>query len=171
MYYPAIKQMIQNLEAVEGWLDEAEKFAASKKFNIEVLLNDRLAPDMNSLIYQIQSACDYVKAAAGWLAGQKPPRHEDNEATIDEVRERIRKTIAFARSVSPAQYEAAAGRKIALPWKPGKVLGGEDYLIQIIIPNVYFHLTTTYAILRYNGVDIGKQDFLGAIRFIDGSPE
>src|SRR4051812_14746162 len=99
MYYPAIKQMIQNLEAVEGWLDEAEKFAASKKFNIEVLLNDRLAPDMNSLIYQIQSACDYVKAAAGWLAGQKPPRHEDNEATIDEVRERIRKTIAFARSV------------------------------------------------------------------------
>jgi hypothetical protein len=171
MYYQAIKQMVQNLEAVDGWLNKAEAYAAAKKFDVHVLLNDRLAPDMQPLIYQVQSACDYVKAGAGWLAGEKPPRHEDNETTIAEVRARIRKTIAFAQSITEAQYVGAATRKIGLPWKPGEILGGEDYLIQIIIPNVYFHLTTTYAILRHNGIDIGKQDFLGHVRFVKASPE
>jgi hypothetical protein len=158
--------MIQNLEAAEEWLNKAEALAASKKFDVRVLLDDRLAPDMQPLIYQVQSACDYVKAAAGWLAGEKPPRHEDDETTLDELRARIRKTVAFAKSVGEAKYAGAAERKIALPWKPGMVLGGEDYLLQVIIPNVYFHLTTAYAILRHNGVGIGKQDFLGYVRFV-----
>jgi hypothetical protein len=167
MYHQAIRQMIESLQGVEGWLDKAEAYASSRQFDVQVLLNDRLAPDMQPLIYQVQSACDYVKAAAGWLAGEKPPRHEDTEKTITELRARIRKTIAFAAGVAEAQYTGAAERKIALPWKPGKVLGGEDYLLQIIIPNVYFHLTTAYAILRHNGVEIGKKDFLGHVRFVD----
>ena len=166
MYYQAIKQMVQNLEAVERWLDKSADYAAAKGFDVQVLLNDRLAPDMQPLIYQVQSACDYVKTAAGWLAGEKPPRHEDNETTIEELRTRLRKTIAFAGSMGEARYAGAAERKIALPWKPGMVLGGEDYLLQVIIPNVYFHLTAAYAILRTNGVTIGKQDFLGPIRFM-----
>jgi uncharacterized protein len=167
MYHPLIKQMIENLKVVDRWLDKAEAHAASKKFDVQILLDDRLAPDMQPLIYQIQSACDYIKAAAGWLADEKPPRHEDNETTIGEVRARIAKTVAFAEGFVEAQYAGAASRKIALPWKPGKVLGGDDYLVQIIIPNVYFHLTTAYAIPRHNGVAIGKQDFLGHVRFVD----
>ena len=96
-----------------------------------------------------------------------PPRHEDNEQTIDEVRARIRKTAAFAESVTEALYAAAAKRKVSLSWAPGKVLGGEDYLLQMTIPNVYFHIAMAYAILRHNGVDIGKLDFLGPINWID----
>jgi hypothetical protein len=109
----------------------------------------------------------HVKAAVAWLSGQAPPRHEDNEQTIDEVRARIRKTVAFADSVGEAQYVGAAERKISLSWAPGKVLGGEDYLLQMTIPNVYFHIAVAYAILRHNGVDIGKMDFLGPVNWVD----
>jgi hypothetical protein len=115
-------------------------------------------------IYQVQSACDYVKGAAAWLSGQTPPRHADAEKTVDELRARIRKTVAFAESVSEAQYGGAADRKVS--WG-GKIIGGDAYLLQVSIPNIYFHLTTAYAILRHNGVDIGKKDFLGPIRWVD----
>ena len=105
--------------------------------------------------------------AAAWLSGQTPPKHEDNEQTIDEVRARIRKTVAFAESVTEALYAGAAERKVSLSWAPGNVLGGEDYLLQMTIPNVYFHIVMAYAILRQNGVDIGKMDFLGPIHWIE----
>jgi hypothetical protein len=121
---------------------------------------------MQGLVYQIQSACDYTKAGAGWLSGETPPKHDDDEQSIDELRARIRSTIAFAEAVTETQYASASERKIGLPWAPGKALMGEDYLLQIIMPNVYFHLAMTYAILRHNGVDIGKMDFLGDIRWI-----
>ena len=164
MYYAAVSQCTQALRNLETWLDKAEQHAAAKKFDVGVLLSDRLAPDMQPFIYQVQSACDYVKAAAAWLSGQTPPKHEDNEQTIEEVRARIRKTVAFAESVSEAQYGGAADRKVS--WG-GKIIGGDDYLLQVSIPNIYFHLTTAYAILRHNGVDIGKKDFLGPIRWVD----
>ena len=99
---------------------------------------DRLAPDMHAFIYQVQSACDYVKAAAAWLSAQTPPKHEDNEQTIGEVRARIRKTVAFAESVKEEQYAGASERKIPHSWAPGKVIGGEDYLLQIAIPKSFF---------------------------------
>lgn len=167
MYYQVVSQCTQSLKNIETWLDKAEQFAAAKKLDIGVLLNGRLAPDMKPLIYQVQSACDYVKAAAAWLSGQKPPKHEDNEQTVEELRARIRKTVDFAESVSKAQYEGAKGRKVSLSWAPGKVLGGEDYLLQMTIPNVYFHIAMVYAVLRSGGVDVGKMDFLGAINFVD----
>ena len=166
MYYQVISQCIDSLRNVEPWLDKAAQHAAAKKFDLGVVMTSRLAPDMQGLIYQVQSACDYVKAGAGWLSGETPPKHDDNEQSIDELRVRIRKTIAFAAGVTEAQYAGAIERKIGLPWAPGRSLVGEDYLLQIIMPNVYFHLAMTYAILRHNGVDIGKMDFLGDIRWI-----
>ena len=167
MYYQAISQCTQMLKNLESWLDKAGGYADAKTFDVGVLMTGRLAPDMKPLIYQVQSACDYVKAAAAWLSGQTPPKHEDNEQSIDEVRARIRKTVAFAESVTEAQYAGAAERKVGLSWAPGKVIGGEDYLLQITIPNVYFHIVMAYAILRHNGVDIGKMDFLGPIHWIE----
>ena len=167
MYYQMISQCTQILKNLETWLDKAEQLAAAKKFDVGVLMTDRLAPDMKPLIYQVQSACDYVKAAAAWLSGQTPPKHEDNEQTIDELRARIRKTVAFAESVKEAQYAGASERKVSLSWAPGKVLGGEDYLLQMTIPNTFFHMAMAYAILRHNGVDVGKMDFLGPINWVD----
>ena len=109
----------------------------------------------------------YVKAGAARLSGQTPPRHEDNEQTIDELRARIRKTIAFAESVKEAQYAHASESKVKLSWAPGKVIGGEDYLLQMTIPNTFFHIAMAYAILRHNIVDVGKMDFLGSINLVD----
>src|SRR6201982_3245679 len=167
MYYHAISQCAQALRNLGACVDKAEHHAATKKSDVGVLMTGSLAPDMKPFIYQVQSACDYVKAAAAWLSGQTPPKHEDNEQTIDEVRARIRKTVAFAESVTEAQYAGAAERKVSLSWAPGRVLGGEDYLLQMTIPNVYFHIVMAYAILRHNGVDIGKMDFLGPIHWIE----
>src|ERR1700738_3782813 len=139
MYYQVISQCVQMLKNLESWLDKAEEHAAAKKFDVGVLMAGRLAPDMKSCIYQVQSACDYVKAGVAWLSGQTPPKHEDNEHTIDEVRARIRKTVDFAESVKEAQYAGAGERKVSMSWAPaGKVLGGEDYLLQITIPNTSF---------------------------------
>jgi uncharacterized protein len=168
MYYHAISQITQALKNTETWLDKAEEHAGSRKFDVRVLVTGRLAPDMKPFIYQVQSACDYVKAAAAWLSGQTPPKHEDNERTINDLRARIRKTVAFAESIREAQYAGADEQKVSLSFAPGgKALSGEDYLLQMSIPNVYFHAAMAYAILRHNGADIGKMDFLGPINWID----
>lgn len=161
MYYEVISQCTRMLENIEGWLDEAETHAAADKFDVDTLMTDRLASNMKPFIYQIQSACDYVEAAAARLSGQVPPKHEDNEQTIDDMRARIRKTVAFAEGVREAQYAGASDRKVSLSWAPGKRLGGNDYLLLMTITNTYFHVAMAYAILRHNGVDVGKMDFLG----------
>jgi hypothetical protein len=166
VYSAIVLQATQALKNVEVWLDKAEQHAVAKNFDVGVLMSSRIAPDMKDFTYQVQSACDYVKAAAAWLSGQTPPRHADTEHTVDELRARIRKTVAFAESVGEAQYVGAGDRKVSISWGHGKVIGGEDYVLQVSIPNVYFHLTTAYAILRHNGVDIGKMDFLGPINWI-----
>ncbi|MBY3060330.1 DUF1993 domain-containing protein [Rhizobium leguminosarum] len=167
MYYEVVAQCTQSLQLVEGWLDKAVAFAEAKNVDADSLLNGRLAPDMKPLVYQVQSACDYVKSGAARLSGQRPPKHEDTEKTIEELRARIRKTVEFAQSVTQAQYQGAEGQKVSLSWRPGKVLGGKDYLLQMTIPNVYFHIAMVYAILRNAGVDVGKMDFLGAVNFVD----
>lgn len=167
MYYQVVSEFIRSLKSVELWLDKAEQHAAVKGFDVGVLLTSRLAPDMHHFIYQVQSACNYIKAAAAWLSGQAPPRHEDTEQSIAELRARIRKTIDFAESVNEAQYAGANERKVKLSWAPGKVIGGEDHLLQTAIPNTFFHLAMAYAILRHNGVEVGKKDFLGPINWID----
>jgi hypothetical protein len=170
MYFQVISQCTQSLKNLEICLNKAEQHAAAKKFDVAVLMTSRLAPDMKDFIYQIQSACDYVKGAAAWLSGQKPPKHEDNEKTIDDLRARIRKTVAFAESVEEEQYAGAKKRKVSFSWAPGKTIGGEDYLLQMIIPNTFFHVAMAYAILRHNGVDVGKMDFLGPVNLVDATP-
>ena len=167
MYYPIVSQCIHTLKLVEVWLDKAEELAAAKKFDVNVLMGSRLAPDMRDFVYQVQSACDYVKAAAAWLSGQTPPKHPDTEQTIGDVRDRIRKTVAFAEGVTEAQYAGASERKVKLSWSGGKIMDAEHYSLQVTIPNVYFHLTTAYAILRHNGVDIGKMAFLRPLTWKD----
>jgi uncharacterized protein len=167
MYYQMMSQCTQTLKNLETCLDKAEQHAAAKEFDVGVLMASRLAPDMKDFIYQVQSACDYVKAGAAWLSRHTPPKHEDNEQTIDELRARIRKTVAFAEGVKEAQYAGASERKVQLSWAPGKNIGGEDYLLQMTIPNTFFHIAMAYAILRHNGVDVGKMDFLGPINLVD----
>jgi uncharacterized protein len=167
MFYRVVSQCAQSLKNLETCLDKAEQHAAARKFDVNVLMTSRLAPDQHRFIYQVQSACDYVKAAAAWLSGQTPPKHEDSEQTIGDVRARIKKTIAFVEAVEEVQYAGAGERKVTLSWAPGKVIGGLDYLVQITVPNTYFHITTAYSILRHNGVDVGKFDYLGSINFVD----
>jgi uncharacterized protein len=167
MFYRAISQCAQMLKNLDTWLDKAEQNAAAKNFGIEVLLMGRLAPNQKPFIYQVQSACDYVKAGAAWLSGQTPPKHEDNEKTIEEVRARIKKTVAFVESVKEEQYEGAEGRRVTMSFAPpNTVIVGPDYLMQMIVPNVFFHVAMAYAILRHNGVDVGKMDFLGPINWV-----
>jgi hypothetical protein len=166
MYHDVVAQCAQSLGNLLTCLDKAEQHAAAKKFDAAVLMGSRLAPDMQPFTYQVQSACDYVKAAAAWLSGQTPPKHEDNERTIDELRSRIRKTVAFAEGVAQPRYAGASERKVRLSWAPGKIIAGKDYLLQMTIPNVYFHIAMAYAILRHNGVDVGKQDYLGPINLV-----
>jgi uncharacterized protein len=165
MYYEVIEQCTQALRCIETFLDKAESYAAKKAFDVELLLMSSLAPDMKNLTYQVHSACDYVKGGAAWLSGEIPPKHPDTEKTMGEIRARIRKTIEFAESVPESQFALASEQKVKLSWEPGKVMSGEDYLLQIVIPNVYFHVAMVYAILRYNGVDVGKMDFLGQLNF------
>jgi hypothetical protein len=167
MYYKVISQCTQSLKNLEVFLDKAEQYATAKKFDVSLLMTSRLAPDMQPLIYQVQSACDYLKAGAARLSGQTAPKHEDTEKTISELRARIRKTVIFAESVKEEQYEGASDRKVKVSWAPGKVIAGEDYLLEITIPNLYFHIAMAYAILRNNGIDVGKMDFLGSIDLVD----
>ena len=163
MYYQLVAQCARNLRNVEVWIDNAQELAAAKHFDLTVLLNARLAPDMKNFIFQIQAATDYIKGAAAWLSGQTPPPYPDTEKTVEEIRERIRKTLAFVESVKESQYQGAAERKVTFSWAPGRYISGHDYLLEMVIPNSYFHMTTAYAILRHNGVNIGKMDFLGSL--------
>lgn len=167
MYHQVISQCVQSLRNLETCFDKAEQHAAARKFDTAVLMTSRLAPDMQPFVYQVQSACDYVKGAAAWLSGQTPPQHPDTEQTFDDLRARIRKTVAFAEGVTEDRYAGAGERKVSFSWAPGKVIGGQDYLLQMIIPNTYFHIAMAYAILRHNGVDVGKMDFLGPINLVD----
>src|SRR3569623_1356063 len=136
-YYDVVSQCTKNLANLLTCLDRADRHAIAKQFEVAVLMSARLAPDMQDFTYQVQSACNYVKAAAAWLSGQTPPRHEDNERTIDELRARIKKTIAFVESIPQDQYARASDQPIGLSWAPGKFLGARDYLLQMTLPNTY----------------------------------
>ena len=153
------------LNALSGILDKAAGFAAAKKIDAAVLVQWRLAPDMFPLARQVQIACDQAKNGSGRLAGVEPPKFEDNETTIDQLKARIAKTVAYVKTLDPKQIDASTDREITFPLGPTNKghMKGDDYLNHFILPNVYFHLTAAYAILRHCGVSIGKQDFLGAI--------
>jgi len=152
------------LNALSGVLDKAAAHAAAKKIDPSVLLGWRLAPDMFALVRQVQVACDQAKNGSARIAGVEPPKMEDNEASIDQLKERIAKTIAFLKTLDAKAIDAAVDRDITFPLGPNKgQMKGGDYLNHFVLPNFYFHLTAAYAAARNFGVDVGKRDFLGAI--------
>ena len=153
------------LNALSGVLDRAASFAADKNVDESVLVGWRLAPDIFALARQVQIASDQAKNGSARLAGVEPPRFEDTEMTIEQLKARLQKTLAFIRTLDAAAIDASADREITFPLGPTNKgqMRGADYLNHFVLPNFYFHLTAAYCILRHCGVELGKRDFLGAI--------
>ena len=153
----------KTLQNLDHWMEKAAEHAKAKGFEVDVLAQARLAPNAFSFAQQVQAGCDQAKYAAAYLGGKQPPSHPDTEKTFAEVRQRIEKCLGFLEGVSAKDLEGGEQRKVAPPWLGGKWLTGEDYLLQAAIPNFFFHATMAYAILRHNGVPLGKMDFIGSI--------
>ena len=164
----AIRLFAKTLQNLERWMDKAAEHAQARSFEVDVLAQARLAPDQYSFTRQVQAACDQAKYAAAYLGGKQPPSHPDTEQTFAELRERIRKCLGFLETVSARELAGAEDRKVAPPWLGGRWLRGDDYLLHVAIPNFFFHATTAYAILRHNGVPLGKMDYVGSIPTREG---
>jgi hypothetical protein len=157
---PRFVQMLRNLSAI---LAKAQTHCEARKIDPLVLTASRLYPDMFPLSRQVQIACDSAKGAVARLAGLEIPKHEDNEKTFDELQARIARTLEFIGSVKPAQIDGSEEREIVLKLRGRDVsFKGAQYLLGFALPNFYFHVTTAYDILRHNGVELGKSDFLGS---------
>ena len=164
LYQATIPVFKQTLDALDAILDKAAAHAAAHKIDPAVLLGSRLRPDMLPFVRQCQIVCDNAKNMAARLAGVEPRRFEDNEASFDEIKARIKNTLDYIATINADAVEAGADREIVFPLGPNKMkMKGADYIFHFALPNFYFHLTTAYGILRHNGVDIGKRDFLGAV--------
>lgn len=162
MYSASVPVLTRMLGNMLTWLDKAQAHAEARKFDPDNYLGLRLAPDMLPLSAQIQIACDMVKGCVSRLSGQEVPKWPDGETTLDELRARIRKTIEHASSFGAEQIDGSDAREIVLQLRVGeRRFNGEDYLTHYVLPNVYFHATTLYALLRHAGVELGKRDFLG----------
>ncbi|MFV0410064.1 MAG: DUF1993 family protein, partial [Paracoccus sp. (in: a-proteobacteria)] len=156
---PVLLRMYGNLAAI---LDKAEAFCTAKTIEPSALLDARLAPDMYPLSRQVQMASDLAKGCAARLAGVEPPRYADTESSFAELQARIAKTLEYLRSFTPEQVDSGAEREITLKFPSGELnFNGPDFLLHFALPNFFFHLTTAYAILRHNGLDIGKMDYMG----------
>jgi len=165
MSQTSLPAFVIGLKALSAILDKAEDFAKAKKIDSTVLTAWRLAPDMFALARQVQAAADVAKNSSARLAGIEPPRFADDETTIEQLKTRLIKTIAFLNTLDASLIDASAARAITIPLGPDQQgqMKGDDYLNHFALPNFYFHLTAAYAILRQCGVEIGKRDFLGAI--------
>jgi uncharacterized protein len=156
---PVFTHALSNLAAI---LEKGATHAEAKKIDPAVLVNARLFPDMFPLVRQVQIACDSAKGGAARLAGVEPPAHEDNEKTFAELVERVKKTIAYLQTLTAAQIDGSEDKTVTWQTRSSsKSMQGLPYLNKHVLPNVYFHVTTAYNILRHNGVEIGKKDFLG----------
>ncbi|HEY8079494.1 MAG TPA: DUF1993 domain-containing protein [Labilithrix sp.] len=167
LYEASVPQMKKMLQNVERWLEKAAAHAKAKSFEPDVYVQLRLAPDQYPFVRQIQSACDSAKFTCARLAGKDPPKHPDTETTLEELQKRVRTVIAYLETFTPKDYQGVEDRKIDLPWMEGKCMRAGAYLDQMALPNFYFHLTTTYAILRHNGVPLGKMDYIGSADILD----
>jgi hypothetical protein len=161
--YPLIREIHKLLGNLDACLGKAVAHAGAKSFDPNVLLQSRLAPDMFPLLRQIQSACDTAKFAAARTAGKDAPSHPDTEQTVDEARKRIATVRAYLDTFTEADFAGVEGRTVSLPRWEGKSMKATDYFVEHSLPNFFFHYTTAYAILRHNGVEIGKRDYLGAL--------
>jgi hypothetical protein len=162
MYHASVPVFVRALTNLSAILRKAEAHAAAKKIDPAVFVNARLAPDMFALSRQVQSASDSAKGCAARLAGMEVPRYEDTESTFPELQARIEKTVAFMQGVSPEVIAGSEERKIVLRLRGQETsFSGQAYLLTFALPNFFFHVVTAYDILRHNGVEIGKADFLG----------
>lgn len=164
MYEASIPVFIHTLGTLRGLLEKGAAHAETRKFDPSVLVNSRIAPDMFPLARQVQIASDAAKGAAARLSATEAPKFEDVEKTFAELIARVDKTIDYLKSVKPAQIDGSEDRQILLKFPQLELtLTGLTYLRQWALPNFFFHVTTTYNLLRHNGVEIGKRDYLGAI--------
>jgi hypothetical protein len=162
IYDVLVPPLTKMLTALDGVLKKAEADAEARKIDPSVLVNARLAPDMFPLVRQVQIMTDQVKGGSSRLAGQEPPKWPDEEKTFADLHARIAKAIAHLKTFKPTSFDGAETRTIELKFPQATfTFNGKDYLLTNVLPNFYFHYTTAYAILRHNGVQIGKGDFLG----------
>ena len=162
LYQASVPQFIRMLGNLRGILEKAAAHAAAKKIEESVLLNARLFPDMFPLTRQVHIATDFARGTSARLSGVEPPAVEDKEQTFAELVARVDTAIAYVKSLPAAKFEGAETRQITRKVRGvDKSFAGTDYLFQYSLPNFYFHLATTYAILRHNGVEVGKGDFVG----------
>lgn len=163
LYQASIPQFVRMFGNLSAILNKAVAYAEERKIDPAVLLNARLAPDMHPLTRQVQIASDVAKGCAARLAGVEPPSFADNESSFAELQARIGKTLDFIKSVTPEQINAGEGRDILLKFPNSEFsFKAPDYVLHFALPNFYFHVTTAYAILRHNGLGIGKMDYMGA---------
>ncbi len=162
MYSASVPVFTTMLGNLSHFLDKAQAHADTKKFDAAVLMQSRLAPDMLPLTRQVLIACDAAKLCVARLSGVDAPKFEDTETTVPELKARIQKTIDYLKTVQPEQVNGTDDKEITFPAGRDKTrtMKGEAYLKHYATPNMYFHITTTYAILRHNGVELGKTDFL-----------
>jgi uncharacterized protein len=163
MYNEIFGQMKKQLRQLDKWLEAADAHAKIKSFDPNLYLGFRLSPDQFAFARQVQTACDTAKLAAARLTGKDAPSFPDTETTLEQLRARVTAVLSYLDTLTAKDFEGAATRSVTQPRWEGKTMTGADYFIEHALPNFYFHLTTVYAILRHNGVSIGKRDYLGAL--------
>jgi len=169
LYDITILQFQKALQNLSEILAKTATQASAKQLDIEALLQARLAPDQFPLMRQLQIACDTAKLGASRVTGKEAPTHADTEKTVAELQSRIESVVAYLGTFSAADFNDVAERRVSQPRWEGKYLTANEFAIQHMIPNFYFHATTAYAILRHNGIDVGKKDYLGALPFKEPS--
>ncbi len=167
MYHAMFGQMKKQLAQMEKWLDAAEAYAKEKSFDPNLYLGFRLAPDQFAFVRQVQISCDTPKLAASRLTGKDAPSHADTETTLAELRTRIRAVIGYLDGFSAKDFDGSDTRTVTQPRWEGKTMSGADYFREHAVPNFFFHLSHVYAILRHNGVNLGKRDYLGQLSLRD----
>ena len=163
VYDLTVPQLVKMLKNVDRWLEAAISNADKKKFDVNNLVKFRLAPDQLPFDRQIQTMCDNAKFIAGRLTGKEWPNHPDTETTFEQLRSRIALVITYLDTFTAEDFVGAEDRKISLPWMEGKWMRGDEYVTQFALANFYFHAVTAYSILRNNGVELGKRDYIGSV--------
>ena len=163
MYFEMFGQIKKALGQLDKWLELAAAHAKQKSFDPGVYLQLRLAPDQFAFVKQVQTACDTAKLAAARLTGKEAPKQPDDEQSLEALRARVQSVLAYLNGFSAADFEGAATRKVTQPRWEGQFMFGADYFLEHALPNFFFHITHAYAILRHNGVSLGKKDYLGAL--------
>lgn len=166
LYDACVPQMSKMLRNLDGWIDEAIAYAKERDFDVDRLASARLSPDMFTFTQQVQSACDTAKFAAHRLGAKEAPSQPDEEKTIAELKARIASTIAMVESVERADFEGSAERELSLPFLGERKITGASYFDGFAQPNFYFHVSMAYAILRHNGVKLGKRKYIGGLDLV-----